>query len=134
MKKAFFLIPLILTSVLILITKSCTYHNEEELYPTTTTTTCDTTNAQFAAFISPLIRSTCAISGCHTAASAPVSAGVNLSSYTTIKSYITSSKTAFLGSIKHDPRFSTMPKSAPKLSDCNIKKIEVWINAGLLNN
>lgn len=134
MKKAFFLIPLILTSVLILITQSCAYDNEEELYPTTTPTTCDTTQAKFAAFVSPLISSTCAISGCHTAASAPVSAGVNLSSYTTIKAYITSNKTAFLGSIKHDQRFSTMPKSAAKLSDCNIKKIEVWINAGLLNN
>lgn len=134
MKKAFFLIPLILMGILVLTTQSCYYDNEEELYSTTATTTCDTTNAKFAGFVSPLIASSCAISGCHNAASAPVSAGVNLSSYTTIKSYITSSKTTFLGSIKHDSRFSTMPKSAAKLSDCNIKKLEVWINAGMLNN
>ena len=134
MKRLFFFIPLILSTFLILTTQSCYYDNEQELYPTNTTTTtaCDTTNAKFTTFVKPLMDSKCASSGCHNAATA--SSGANLSSYTGVKNYITSQKTAFLGSIKHSPAFSTMPKGDLKLPDCDIKKLEVWINAGMQNN
>ena len=134
MKKAFFLIPIILTFVLVLSTQSCFYDNEQDLYPTSTTTptNCDTTNAKFAAFASPLIVSKCGISGCHNAASS--SAGANLSTYTSIKAYITSNKAAFLGSIKHTSSYSSMPQGSTKLADCDIKKLEIWITAGMLNN
>jgi cytochrome c553 len=134
MKRLFFFIPLILSTTLILTTQSCYYDNEEELYPTntTTTTTCDTTNAKFATFVKPLMDTKCASAGCHNAGAA--SAGANLSSHTGIKNYITSQKAAFLGSIKHSNAYSSMPKGASKLPDCDIKKLEVWINAGMQNN
>ena len=74
----------------------------------------------------------CATSGCHNAATA--SAGANLSGYATIKSYITSNKDFFIGSIKHTSGFSAMPKGSNKLATCDISKIESWINAGMLNN
>jgi hypothetical protein len=133
MKKTFFLIPFVLVLVSIFSTQSCYYDKEDILYKGgTTTTTCDTTTAKFATFVSPLIASKCATSGCHNAASA--SAGANLSTITSIKAYITTNKAAFLGSIKFSNSFSNMPKGGSKLPDCDIKKLEVWINAGMLNN
>jgi hypothetical protein len=134
MKKTFFLIPFVLVLVSIFSTQSCYYDKESVLYPTgtTTTTTCDTTTAKFATFVSPLMVSKCATSGCHNATSA--SAGANLSTHTSIKAYITSNKAAFLGSMKFSSAFSNMPKGGSKLPDCDIKKLEVWINAGMQNN
>ena len=112
--------------------ESCYYHNEAELYPAPATTTCDTSTAKFAAFMSPLMTAQCATSNCHSASRQ--SAGINLSSHTAIKNYISSNKAVFLGSIKRSPGFSQMPDGGAKLSDCNITKIETWINNGLLNN
>ena len=112
--------------------ESCYYDNEEKLYSVTPTTTCDTASAKFAAFMSPLMTAQCATSNCHS--TSRQAGGINLSSYTTIKSFITSNKSVFLGSIKHSAGFSQMPDGGAKLSDCNITKIETWINNGLLNN
>jgi cytochrome c553 len=116
-----------------ILVEGCYYDRESELYgPTTTTTTCDTTTAKFATFVSPLITSSCASSGCHSATGK--AGGINLSSHTTIKAYITSSKAAFIGSIKRTSGYSPMPQGASKLADCDIKKIETWITAGMQNN
>lgn len=112
--------------------ESCYYDNEDDLYGTTVTPTCDTSTAKFAVFVSPLITAQCATSSCHS--STRQAGGINLSSYTAIKNYITSSKATFLGSIKHTSGYSQMPDGGAKFSDCNITKIEVWINGGLLNN
>jgi hypothetical protein len=112
---------------------SCYYDKESELYgPTTTTTTCDTAATKFTAFVSPLISSGCASSSCHSATAK--ASGINLSSHATIKAYITSSKAAFIGSIKRAPGYSPMPKGGSKFADCDIKKLEAWIAAGMQNN
>ena len=111
---------------------SCYYDNEQDLYGNVKTT-CDTTTAvKYSALVSPLIASNCATSGCHNAASA--SAGVNLSSYDAIKNYIASSKIVFIGSIKQTSGYSKMPKGGSKFADCDIQKIESWINANMPNN
>ena len=112
--------------------ESCYYDNEVDLYTTPATTTCDTSTAKFAAFMSPLMTAQCATSNCHSAARQ--AGGINLSSHTTIKNYISSNKITFLGSIKRSPGFSQMPDGGAKLSDCTITKIETWINNGQLNN
>ena len=39
-----------------------------------------------------------------------------------------------LGVIRHEPGFLQMPRNSAKLSDCDIKKIEEWINQGSLDN
>lgn len=112
--------------------QSCYYDSEEGLYGTTPTVTCDSTAGTFSKNVLPILTTACATSGCHNAATA--SAGANLSVYATIKSYVTNSKDAFLGSIKHNLAFSPMPKGGNKLAACDISKIESWINAGMLNN
>ena len=132
MKKLIFLIPFVSIGIIVLTNQSCYYDNEVDLYPTGSTTTCDTTNAKFAAFVSPLIASKCATSGCHTATS--LAGNVNLSNYTTIKNYIIGNKVRFLGSIKHTSGYSQMPQGDTKLATCDIQKIEIWINNGLINN
>jgi hypothetical protein len=105
---------------------------EAELYPNTGISTCDSTTAKFGAFVSPLIVSKCATSGCHNSSTA--SASVNLDGYTNIKNYILKNKSVFFGSINHNPGFSSMPKGGIKLSSCEITKLQVWVNAGLMNN
>jgi hypothetical protein len=112
--------------------QSCYYDKESELYGPKTTTTCDTATVKFATFISPLISSGCASSSCHSATAK--ASGINLSSHATIKTYITSSKAAFVGSIKRTSGYSPMPKGGSKFADCDISKLEAWINAGMQNN
>jgi hypothetical protein len=111
---------------------SCYYDVESELYPDTGTATCDTTTAKFGAFVSPLMASKCATSGCHNSTTA--SAGVNLDGYTNIKNYMSKNQSVFFGSINHSSGFSAMPKGGTKLSSCDINKLQIWFNAGLLNN
>ena len=132
MKKSVLITLTILGSILLSTgIQSCYTDNEEELYGTSTTT-CDTTAGKFATNVQPLMNAQCATAGCHNASSA--AAGANLSSYTSIKSYITNQKDFFIGSIKHTSGFNAMPKGGSKMATCDIAKIESWINAGMLNN
>lgn len=132
MKKTLFITLTIFCAIILATTvQSCYYDNEEYLYRSSSTT-CDTTSAKFATFVSPIIASQCATSGCHNASSA--SAGADLSSYAKIKSYITNNKDLFLGSINYTSGYSKMPKGGSQLSACDRTKITNWINAGMLNN
>jgi hypothetical protein len=90
---------------------------------------CDTTPASFSADINPIIQASCAIPGCHNTTGA---AGIKLTNYSEIKSQAELNR--FLSSIKHESGFSNMPKSANKLADSTITKIECWINNGLLDD
>ena len=132
MKKNFFITFTILGSILLSTSiQSCYYDSEEDLYGNSTVT-CDPTVGKFATNVLPLMTKQCATSGCHNAVTASV--GANLSTYAGIKSYITSNKDLFLGSIKHTLGFSPMPKGGNKLATCDISKIESWINAGMPND
>ena len=133
MKKTLFITLSVFSAILLLTTvQSCYNDSEEELYGTVTSSNCDTTNATFAAFISPLLKSECAKSACHDATSAQ--SGANLSTYAATKSYISSNKDRFIGSIKHTSGFSQMPRGASKLALCDIAKIDAWLSAGYPNN
>ena len=132
LKKQYYILTIVLAFFIILSAQSCKYNVESELYPTKSTTTCDSSTAKFSTFVSPLMASKCATSGCHNTISA--SAGVNLDGYTNIKNYISRNSTAFFGSIKHSAGFSRMPQGGSKLAECDITKLQLWVNAGLLNN
>ena len=133
MKKTFFITLTILGGIFLSTSiQSCYYDNEEEIYGASSTATCDSTAGKFATNVSTIMAAQCATSGCHNATTA--SAGANLSSYATIKTYITNNKDFFIGSIKHTSGYSAMPKGSTKLATCDISKIESWINAGMLNN
>ncbi len=88
---------------------------------------CDTT-FKYASRVQPLMDKWCV--GCHSTNNA--GGGYDLSNYNGVKSSISSGR--FIGSIQHTAGYSAMPKSASKLSDCDINAITKWVNAGAPNN
>lgn len=92
----------------------------------TTTLDCSTTKPTYKNDISSILNSSCAQSGCHSAASK--NSGFDLSSYIGSKNATNSS--SFLRSIKHESGVSRMPEGASKLPDATIAKIECWIING----
>jgi len=122
----------ILIISLLAILAGCYYDNEEELYPGEGSD-CDTTNVTFSGTIFPMINSNC--TGCHSG-SAP-SGNILLTDYATISAQaaIPAGQAGSLyGAITHDPGNSAMPKNGTKLSDCMIKQVKVWIDAGIPDN
>ena len=104
---------------------SCYYDIEEEIYPTTE---CLTDNVTYSEQVLPIISSNCY--SCHSASAN--FGNVTLEGYDQIKIYVDNNK--LLGAIKREDGFSPMPKSQPQLIECNIAKIEAWIDLGALNN
>lgn len=88
---------------------------------------CDTTQYKFAAIVQPLMQNYCV--GCHNPNS--LGGNIDLSAYTGTKAVALNGK--LIGSITQAPTFSAMPKGG-KLSDCQIKQIDKWVNSGALNN
>jgi hypothetical protein len=89
-------------------------------------TDCDSNQYKFSANIKPMIEKYCV--GCHTYPSA--SGSVELSSHTGV-AFVAKNGT-LLNSLTHPTNW--MPKGGNKLSDCEIKQFEKWINAGAPND
>lgn len=101
---------------------SCYYDNEEELYPNFV---CDTSAATFMAVIDPIIKSNCALSGCHVPGG---SGNGDYTNYAGIKAAVDNGKIQ-----ERAINLRNMPPSGP-LSNCDILKLQTWINNGALNN
>ena len=85
---------------------------------------CDTTLFTFSGPITKIINTNCI--ACHQ------SGTVLLNSYASVKALVDNGR--FLGAIKHQSGFQPMPSPYITLSDCDMKKIAKWINAGAQNN
>jgi hypothetical protein len=116
----------LLTSLVLL--ASCYKDKADILYANSSN--CDTSNITYSTHISPILRANCALSGCHNSASK--SAGYAYETYNETKVSVNNGR--LMGSIKHLSGFSSMPKGSSKLSDCNINKIQAWINKGAIDN
>ena len=103
----------------------CYYDVEEELYGTLA---CDTLDVTYSNTVLPLLESKCY--SCHDAANN--FGNVTLEGYTNLKTYVDNGR--FLGAIRWTSGFSPMPKNQSKLLECDIQKIEVWVNNGAPNN
>lgn len=114
--------------ILTMCLSSCYKDKAELLYPSVGT--CDTANSKYGANVQPILTANCAISGCHTSSSK--AAGIAYSSHAETMNTVSNSK--LMNSIKHVSGTSQMPKGGSKLSDCDINKIQAWINRGALNN
>lgn len=90
---------------------------------------CDPAAFKYNADIQPILNNFCV--GCHAANSAP---RVDLSNYSSVKNYIVNNPGNFENYINGSNGFSLMPFNGAKMSDCNINKIQSWINAGAPNN
>lgn len=106
--------------------QGCYYDNKDILNPGAVT--CDTTIVTYSASVNPVLTAYCV--GCHSGANAPL--GVNLETYTGVKSQVTNGK--LIGTVTHSSGFIPMPKNGNKLSDCSIAKIRQWVAAGARNN
>lgn len=89
---------------------------------------CDTAVFTYSNAVKNTIQNKCV--GCHNPSS--LGGSVDLSTYTGVKTVASNGK--LYGSITQQPGYSAMPKNAAKLSDCEIKQFQKWINAGALNN
>ena len=111
---------------------SCSKSNEADLAAgngtDTTGNTCDTANMKYATNVQPIISSYCY--GCHANGSA--SGGISLDTYAKVKAQ--ADNTNLMGTIRHTSGYPAMPLGGAKLSDCDINKIQAWINRGAQNN
>ena len=112
----------------------CYYDNLEALHPTdSTSVTCDTASVKYSSYIAPLLAAQCNTSGCHNARD--LANGSSFADYNSLKTYLTSQKARFIGSIEHVSPYIYMPlTTSSKLPDCDIQKINSWIKAGYANN
>ncbi len=108
----------------------CYYDNEEYLYPEVNNP-CDTVNITYSKSIVPILANNCL--SCHSNASAAGLGGnIKLENYADVKTHADDHK--LLGSISQSSGFFAMPLGAPKLDDCKITTVRLWINAGAPNN
>jgi hypothetical protein len=89
---------------------------------------CDTADLSYEIDIEPILADECYV--CHS--QAVNTANITLEGYQNLMEYVNDGR--LLGAIKHLPGYSPMPKNAPQLVECNIEKIETWINSGAPNN
>lgn len=125
MKKFFWLIGLLV----IIVFFSCQNKKAEILYPTPAQ--CDTSVVKFSVEVKNILIANCYT--CHGVAVANVSGGgISLETYNNVKSW--AQPGILLNNIEQNPGSNPMPKSASKLSNCDIAKIRTWIRNGMLNN
>jgi hypothetical protein len=121
--KYFFALAALLVSILL---PSCYYDKADLLYPNSNTV-CDSTGViSYSAKVAPILTANCY--SCHIANQG----GIAMGTYATDKIIATNGK--LNGSINHISGFSPMPKSASKMSTCNLAIIKKWIAAGSPNN
>lgn len=89
---------------------------------------CDTVDVTFNASIKPLLTNKCV--GCHSG-SVP-SGNLNFTTHAGVQ--VPALDGRLLGAVTHANGFAPMPQGGSKLSDCEIRTIELWIEGGALNN
>lgn len=116
----------LISLIFVVFFSSCYYDNKEELYPSD----CDITDVSLSSDIMPILNAHC--NSCHSNISAnEFGGGVFLEKYSDIKNSVDNS--TIIGTINDKDGFEQMPIDYT-LSECNIKKIEAWINEGGFNN
>lgn len=89
---------------------------------------CDLPNETitYAGVVSPIFEANCR--RCHgTAVYATLGGGNDFGSYAAISNY---PQASLMGSIKHTAGYDPMPKNAPRISDCDIARLEAWYAKG----
>lgn len=125
MKKVFLII---LLSVPFL--NSCYYDNFSEINPVIGG--CDTTGLiTFNGEISTIFNRSCGAAdvGCHKTGN---SQNINLDEYASTSS--AAANGSLLGSILHQSGFTSMPLGGGSLDNCDIQKIQAWVNRGKPQN
>lgn len=122
LKKSGFRTFLLFTSLIaamLIIPPGCKNYNAADLYPA-----CDTINVNYASDIYPIFSANCL--PCHTVSNA--FGGIVLEVLDSAR--IPARNGLLLKAVTHDPEVVPMPKGGGKLSDCDISRINRWINLG----
>ena len=99
---------------------SCEFNNEEELYPCNVNSVPVTYRETIATIITRNCDEVChGLDG---------TSGIPLKHYDGLKNIADAGR--LMGAIRHSPGFSPMPKEKPQLSECDISKIQKWIDNG----
>jgi len=88
---------------------------------------CDTVDVKFGTHVLPLVAQFC--QSCH--GNTVQNGGVKLTTHAEVVSAVNTRN--LLANIKHVPGFIAMPPGT-KLPECQIRKLEIWVNAGMPNN
>lgn len=123
MKKS---INLGISIILLAFLQSCYYDNVEDLYPTPLP--CDTSIVTYSGSIAIIMQDNC--NACH--ASGFPQGGVVTDNYNDLKTIADNGK--LWGAVNHEEGYSPMPKNKPKLNDCDLSKIKIWIDNGALDD
>lgn len=109
---------------------ACTSQNGEDLLARggVPTPACDTGAVTYAGTVAPLLQARC--TGCH--GSSGPAGGLNLSSYAQVRAVAANGQ--LMGTVSHAPGFRPMPQGGTKLSDCDLAKLQRWVDAGAPNN
>jgi len=89
---------------------------------------CDTAIFTYSGAIKPIMDYKCV--GCHNPNS--MGGNIDVSTYNSVRVVALNGK--LYGSLAQQPGYSPMPKNSAKLSDCEIRQVQQWVNAGSLNN
>ncbi|GIV28342.1 MAG: hypothetical protein KatS3mg027_2156 [Bacteroidia bacterium] len=114
--------------LLIIVSSSC--RKDKYTSPnnnSSTTVSCDTTNVTYSNTLKPIFDNYCV--GCHNMSN--MSGGYALDTYMGCVNCANSGR--LMGAIQWLPGYSAMPQGGNKLSNCDIAKIQKWINNGKPN-
>ena len=108
----------------------CYYDSQEALYNNVNKPTCtDTANVTYSATIAPIIKENC--SSCHDITTGPIiSGGVVLDNYPGLKQWAGK----LVGDLNGSQGFNQMPQTGNKLSNCDIAKIQHWVEMNTPEN
>ncbi len=112
--------------IALIIVSGCYYDNEEDLYPQVIP--CDTSNVTYSGTIKPTIDQYCI--SCHNQGN--LQGGINLEGYNNVVNAgnIPPGTYGSLYGVVSHINDNPMPKDQPKIPDCKILQIELWIADG----
>jgi cytochrome c553 len=112
--------------LVLLLSVGCNYDNEEDLFGESNCG--DLSNMSLSSDIAPILGNSCY--SCH--GNGNESGGINLENYDRL--FEVAENGQLLGAIKHLSGYAMMPPSGEALPDCDIQRIEAWIEQGAPNN
>ncbi len=115
-------------SVLFLLLNGCYKDKADKLYPSVAG--CDTTAISYASDIVPILSKNCLDAGCHTAANP--SGAIQLNDYA--NTVLTVPNNRLINALKWTAGGSKNMPASGKINDCDINKVQAWINRGAKNN
>ncbi len=117
-------LPALLFVVSLLLVTACYYDNEQDLYQISASS-CDTTAVSYKTDIEPILQGNCSITGCH------VAGGSGPGIFTNHAGVMEKVNNGTFRTRVLDRK--DMPPGAP-LTDCQLKLIRAWLDAGSPNN